>query len=103
MTRSGQSLIHAPASPNLVIEGEEPLGFILVGRRPDGSPPSKDERKALGEVVEPIARAVRNVIKRVAYERRLESLIESSARRIDELEARLGGAAVEPLSNVRGS
>ena len=84
-------------------EGEEPLGFILVGRRPDGSPPSKDERKALGEVVEPIARAVRNVIKRVAYERRLESLIESSARRIDELEARLGEAPVEPLSNVRGS
>jgi hypothetical protein len=84
-------------------EGEEPLGFILVGRRPDGSPPSKDERKALGEVVEPIARAVRNVIKRVAYERRLESLIESSARRINELEARLGEAPVEPLSNVRGS
>jgi hypothetical protein len=70
-------------------EGEEPLGYILIGPRPDGSVPSKDEQKVLKEVAEPIARAVKNVIKRVAYERRLESLIESNSRRLNDLEARL--------------
>ena len=68
---------------------DEPLGFILVGPRPDGSVPSKDEQKALREVAEPIARGIKNVIKRVAYERRLEALIESNARRLNELEARI--------------
>ena len=82
-------------------DGEEPLGFILVGRRPDGSIPSKDERKALAEVAEPIARAIRNVVKRVAQERRMESLIESNARRIAELEARLAEIGLEPLSSAR--
>lgn len=75
-------------------EGEDPLGFLLVGPRPDGSVPSKDEQKALKEVAEPIARAVKNVIKRVAYERRLESLIESNNRRLTDLEARLGTSPV---------
>jgi hypothetical protein len=75
-------------------EGEDVLGFILVGPRPDGSLPSKDEQKALKEVAEPIARAVKNVIKRVAYERRLESLIESNTRRLSELEARINDSPV---------
>jgi hypothetical protein len=63
--------------------------------------PSKDEQKVLREVAEPIARAVRNVVKRVAYERRLESLIESNTRRLNELESRLTGAPVEAVSSVR--
>jgi hypothetical protein len=67
------------------------FGFLLVGPRPDGSLPSRDEQKALKEVSEPIARAIRNVVKRVAYERRLESMIESNTRRLDELEAKLIG------------
>jgi hypothetical protein len=84
-------------------EGEDPLGYILVGRRPDGSIPSKDERKALADVAEPIARAVRNVVKRVAYERKLESLIQSNTRRIEELEARLIGGDVEPMPTERSA
>jgi hypothetical protein len=36
-----------------------------------------------------IRSATRNVVRRVAYERRLESLIESNARRLAELEARI--------------
>lgn len=81
-------------------EGEDVLGFILVGPRPDGSVPSRDEQKALKEVAEPIARAVRNVIKRVAYERRLESMIESSMRRLDDLEARLDTTRSMPSSQT---
>ena len=74
-------------------DAEQPLGYLLVGPRPDNSLPSKDEQKALREVAESIARAIRTVIKRVAYERRLESLIESNTRRLNDLEARLGGAS----------
>ena len=77
--------------------GDEPLGFILVGPRPDGSVPNKDEQKALKEVAEPIARAVKTVVKRVAYERRLESLIESNTRRLNELEARLTGSSLSAV------
>ncbi len=72
---------------------EAPIGFILVGPRPDGSIPSKDEQKALSGVSEPIARAIRNVIKREAREGRIANLIEANARRIEELEARLAALA----------
>ena len=47
---------------------EEPIGYLLVGPRPDGSIPSRDEQKALKEVSESIARAIRTVIKREARE-----------------------------------
>lgn len=83
-------------------EDKDPVGYLLVGRRPDGSIPSHDEQKALKEVSEPIARAIRNVIRRVAHERRLESLIESTSRRLDELEARINepSATVVPTSRI---
>jgi len=65
---------------------------------------SRDEQKALKEVAEPIGRAVRTVVKRVAYERRLESLIEQSARRISDLEARLsGGPSVTAVPSSRSA
>jgi hypothetical protein len=84
-------------------EGEEATGFLLIGPRPDGSVPSKDEQKALREVAEPIARGVRNVVKRVAYERRIESMIESSSHRLDALEARLEGPAVSAVPTSRSA
>ncbi len=84
-------------------EGEETLGYLLVGPRPDGSVISHDEQKALKEVAEPIARAIRNVIRRVAYERRLESMIESSARRLDELEKRIDGPSVTAVPSSRSA
>ena len=66
---------------------EAPIGYLLVGPRPDGSIPSKDEQKALAGVSESIARAIRTVIKREERESRVAELIASNARRIDELEA----------------
>lgn len=84
-------------------EGEEPAGFLLVGPRPDGSVVSKDEQKALKEVAEPIGRAIRTVVKRVAYERRLESMIESNARRLNELEAKLSGSTVTAVPTSRSA
>ena len=70
---------------------EAPVGFLLVGPRPDGSIPSRDEQKALGGVSEPIARAIRTVTKREAAERQVLDMIEANARRIEQLEAQLEG------------
>jgi hypothetical protein len=86
--------IRVPLVPSS--DDEEPIGFILVGPRPDGTIPSKDEQKALAGVSEPIARAIRNVIKREARERDVAELIAGNARRIAELEARL--AALAPMA-----
>jgi hypothetical protein len=81
---------------------EEPVGYILVGPRPDGSIPSKDEHKALAGVSEPIARAVRNVIRREARERQVVELIEANAQRIAELEALLAGNHASPRKGAQG-
>ena len=72
---------------------EEPIGFLLVGPRPDGSIPSKAEQKALAGVSEAIARAIRTVIKREAREEKIAELIEANSRRIEELEALLGAGS----------
>ena len=69
----------------------EPIGYILVGPRPDGSIASKDEQNALEEVSESIARGIRNVIKRQARERQVMDRIEANTRRIEQLEALLSG------------
>jgi hypothetical protein len=74
-------------------DDEEPIGYLLVGPRPDGSIPSRDEQKALREISESIARAVRTVIKREAREAELAAVIADNARRIEALEARLGSPA----------
>jgi hypothetical protein len=71
---------------------EEPMGFLLVGPRPDGSIPSREEQKALAGVSETIARSIRTVIRREERELEVVDLIKSNSRRIDELEALLGGA-----------
>ena len=68
---------------------EQPIGFILVGPRPDGSIPSRDEQRALADVSESIARAVRTVMKREQREAAVAELIAANSRRISELEARL--------------
>ena len=69
----------------------EPIGYLLVGPRPDGSIPSREEQKALQEVSEDVARAIRTVIKREAREAEVADLIADNARRIGALEALLGG------------
>jgi hypothetical protein len=81
--------IRVPLVPSS--DNEEPIGYLLVGPRPDGSIPSRDEQKALREVQESIARAIRTVIKREARELQVSELITDNARRIEALEALLGG------------
>jgi hypothetical protein len=70
-------------------DDEAPIGYILVGPRPDGSIPSKDEQEALEGVSEAIARAIRNVMKRETREREVVDMILANSRRIEELEVLL--------------
>jgi hypothetical protein len=83
--------IRVPLVPSS--DREEPIGFILVGPRPDGSIASKKEQEALAEVSEGIARAIRAVIKREAREAEISEIIGENSRRIEALEALLSGAA----------
>src|SRR5207253_6875500 len=84
--------IRVPLVPSS--DDDEPIGYLLVGPRPDGSIPSRDEQKALKEVQESIARAIRTVIKREAREREVADLITDNSRRIEALEALLGSTAM---------
>jgi hypothetical protein len=79
--------IRVPLVPSS--DDEAPIGHLLVGPRPDGSIPSKAEQKTLAGVSEPIARAIRTVIKREERERAVAEMILANTRRIEELEALL--------------
>ncbi|HET6535332.1 MAG TPA: hypothetical protein VFG41_04040, partial [Sphingomicrobium sp.] len=65
----------------------------------DGSIPSRDEQKALSEVSEAIARAIRTVIRREAREAQVAALISDNARRIEALEAILTSPATRKRSS----
>ncbi len=71
--------------PLRVHEEADPLGWLLVGPRPDASLPSRDERAALDQISEPVGRAIRVVKVRsdreAARERRL-SRIESALSKL---------------------
>jgi hypothetical protein len=83
--------IRVPLVPSS--DEEEPIGYLLVGARPDGSIPSREEQKAISDVSEDIARAIRTVIKREAREAQVLDLIADNSRRIEALEAMLGSEA----------
>jgi hypothetical protein len=65
----------------------KPLGWLLLGPRPDGSFYGKDEQEALSEVADPVARALRVVRLRAEREARLGAEIE--ARLLDRIERRI--------------
>lgn len=90
--------IRVPLVPSS--DEEEPIGYLLVGTRPDGSIPSREEQKALSEVSEEIARAIRTVIKREAREADIAEMIADNSRRIEALEAILGAT---PATRKRSS
>jgi K+-sensing histidine kinase KdpD len=68
---------------------DAPIGFLLVGPRPDRSVASRAEQRALAGVAETVARAIRTVIKREVREQEVLDLIRENTRRIDQLEALL--------------
>ena len=69
------------------------LGWLLIGPRPDGTQISGDEREALTEVADPLARAIHIVVKRERQEGEIAALLAEQKRRIEALEARLAAAS----------
>jgi hypothetical protein len=59
-----------------------PIGWILLGARPDGSFYGRDEREALAEIADPVARAVQIVGRREARERALEARLAAIEGRL---------------------
>lgn len=81
-------------------KGAEPIGWILLGPRPDGSFYGKDEQEALAEIADPIARAVQIVRLREAREAAGREQIEALNSRLAALEAALA-TAIEALGAKR--
>ncbi|HEY0312182.1 MAG TPA: hypothetical protein VGC56_06765 [Allosphingosinicella sp.] len=74
------------------------IGTLLVGPRPDGSAPGKDEREALAEIADPIARAIRIVATREAREAQAEARQRLHETRFAELEATVARLLGAPKS-----
>ncbi len=76
----------------------EPIGWVLLGPRPDGSFYGKDEREALAEVADPLARALQVVMLReereAVQERRLKAIEEKLARALRALAGPNARAAI---------
>ncbi|HEY0149913.1 MAG TPA: hypothetical protein VGB70_13040 [Allosphingosinicella sp.] len=83
--------------PLCAAQGGACLGWLLIGPRPDGTQVSGDEREALAEIADPVARAIHIVVKRERQEGEIAALLAEQMRRIEALEARFrpGAAAAE--------
>lgn len=79
--------------PLCTAQDRDCLGWLLVGPRPDGTQIGGDEQEALVEIADPVARAIAIVRKREHREAEVAALLAEQRRRIEALEARLGGAA----------
>jgi hypothetical protein len=71
---------------------EEPIGWILLGPRPDGSFYGKDEREVLAEIADPVARAVQIVLSREAREAEARERTRRHEQRLAALERKLESA-----------
>ena len=59
---------------------DEPVGALLVGPRPDGTRPNRDEREALLGVAPAIARAIATARARVEREEELLARLSAASR-----------------------
>jgi hypothetical protein len=63
-------------------------GFLLLGPRPDGSPPGKDERTTAQAIANPLARALTVAQRRHRHEQDLRDVLAALSNRIGRLEKR---------------
>jgi hypothetical protein len=77
---------------------EEPIGWILLGPRPDGSLQGGDEREAPAELADPIARAVQIVLTRAVRESETQRERKEMLDSLAKLELRL-----QALERVTGT
>lgn len=78
-----------PVRVPLDADGHGRIGWLLLGPRPDGSFFGKDEREALAEIADPVARAIDIVRTREAREAKQESRLAVLAERLHGLESLL--------------
>lgn len=74
------------AIPLRVGHSADEVGTLLVGPRPDGSRLGKDERDALREIADPVARAIRIVRAREAREAATSKALTAIQRRLTKIE-----------------
>jgi hypothetical protein len=67
----------------------EPLGWLLLGPRPDGTFYGRDEREALTDIADPVARALQVVLKREQREAEARRQVTMFQERLDALESTL--------------
>ena len=67
---------------------ERGSAFLLLGPRPDGTMPGKDERDAARAVADPLARALAVTVRRTARDQTLSTTLTDLAARLTRLEAR---------------
>lgn len=77
----------------------EPIGWLLLGPRPDGSFYGKDEQEALAEVADPIARAIQVVALRQEREKQHEERLAA----LEAALAKLANAARHDGEPLTGS
>ena len=65
------------------------MGWLLLGPRPDNSLYGKDEREALCDIADPLARAVRIVLLREERQAQEQSWQQQFEERFAQLEAML--------------
>jgi len=76
-----------PVRVPLDADGSGRVGWLLLGRRPDGSLYGKDEREVLAEIADPIARALAITGRREAETNATRTLAERIEARMASLEA----------------
>jgi hypothetical protein len=71
--------------PLRVSRDAAPIGWVLLGPRPDGSFYGKDEQEALAEIARPLARAVRIARIKDEQQRRQDRAIARLNRELADL------------------
>lgn len=65
------------------------FGWLLIGPRPDGSIPGKDEQEALRKIAQTLGRSVRIVLSREEERQRITALLDAQGARISRIESAL--------------
>lgn len=95
-----------PARLRLHTEGVGLTGWLLLGPRPDGTFYGKDEREALAELADPIARAIYVIRQRDASKEKVVERIQDLEGAVDRLLrtlASLGGPAAGDVEGTMSS
>lgn len=89
-----------PVRVRLTADGISAEGWMLLGPRPDGSLFGKDERKALTEIADPVARALAIAASREARSAMHEENNRTLRTRLSEVEATLARLVVQKVGSA---